>query len=154
MKITYHEPTPELLASVAARMCQDDRDELQATSGHSPEVALRESVAHSHVAKVACWDGEPHAVFGLAPYQYDDTLGVPWLLGTDGIRSNTREFLADSRRWIADWAPHYAALFNLVHADHVRAQRWLMWLGFDPIKHHNINGHSFIEFARVTSIKE
>jgi hypothetical protein len=46
----------------------------------------------------------------------------------------------------------YSALFNIVHARHVRAQRWLAHLGFEPFKAHEHNGHTFIEFGRFSNV--
>lgn len=150
MQITYRAPTPAALDWIADRLCADDLAELKASCGKPPRDVLRESVECSEEATVAWWDDRPQAVFGVAEWQPDPTIGVAWLLGTDAVRTNPREFLRGSREWIAQWAERYRALFNLVSLHHVRAQRWLMWLGFEPIKHHDVRGHSFVEFSRLS----
>ena len=150
MQITYIQPSPEVLDDLAGRLCADDLAEMKASCGKPPRDVLRESVECSMSATVACWGGQPQAVFGVADWQPDPTIGVAWMLGTDAIKTNAREFLRASRDWIEQWSGIYRALFNLVSLHHVRAQRWLMWLGFEPIKHHDVRGHSFIEFARLS----
>ena len=149
--ITIHAPTQEALEQIAERMCAADRAELEITGWASPLEALQDSVKGCREAYVACWDGLPQAAFGVADLPLDETLGVPWLLSTGPKGRIAREFVEVSRRFIADWSPMYSALFNFVDARHVRAQRWLMALGFKPFKVHDFDGFPLIEFGRFHS---
>jgi hypothetical protein len=152
LKITIVEPTQAMLESVAARMCPDDVAELTA-QGLSPLPVLLQGWQGSREAYVACWDGEPQAVFGVADYVHDDACGIPWMLSTGPRGRIAREFLAVSRQYIEAWSPMYRALFNLVDTRHIRAQRWLQHLGFEPQAVHDINGHPFIEFGRIPCVQ-
>lgn len=101
---------------------------------------------------MACWDGLPQAVCGVADFTLDTDMGVPWMLSTGPRGRIARAFVEESRRFIAEWSPMYTALFNLVDARHLRAQRWLMALGFLPYKVHDCNGFPFIEFGLFSSV--
>lgn len=146
-KITIHTPTPELLRDLAGRLSVDDLAELDAVGMSDPLEALTQSVQMCREAYVACWDGAPQAAFGVADYIPNTNYGVPWLLSTGKVGKHAREFMETSRRFIAAWAPMYLAMFNLVDARHLRAQRWLRGLGFEPFKLHSVHGHPFIEFG-------
>lgn len=149
MTITIHAPSTEALHTIASRMCAEDVAELYACGWSSPLKALEESVAASRESYVAHWDGQPQAAFGVADFSLDTNLGVPWMLSTGPRGRVAREFIETSHQFIADWSPLYSALFNFVDARHLRAQRWLLSLGFRPFKVHDFEGHPFIEFGRI-----
>ena len=140
-----------MLESIAAQMCVDDVAEL-AAQGLMPLPVLLQGWQSSREVYVACWDGKPQAAFGVADYTQDNNYGVPWMLSTGPRGSIAREFLATSRDYIEAWSPMYLAMFNLVDVRHIRAQRWLLHLGFEPYTVHEIDGHSFIEFGRVPRV--
>lgn len=148
MTITIHAPTEAMLEQIATRMCAEDRAELEASGWSNPKEALEASVGTSRESYVACWDGLPQATFGVADFTLDTTLGVPWMLSTGPRGRIAREFLKVSRQYISEWSPLYSALFNFVDARHLRAQRWLLSIGFLPYKVHDCNGFPFIEFGR------
>ena len=152
MTITFREPTRESLEYIAAHMCAEDLDELTACGWASPLQALIESVESSREASVAWWDGFPQAAHGVADFTLDPTIGVPWMLSTGPRGHIARAFVKVSEQFIADIAPMYSALFNLVDARHVRAQRWMIALGFKPYKVHDCNGFPFIEFGLFPSV--
>lgn len=148
MTITILPPTEAMLEQIAARMCAEDRAELEACGWATPLDALKASVGTSREAYVACWDGLPQAAFGVADFTLDDTLGVPWMLSTGPTGRIASEFVKVSHQYISEWSPLYSALFNFVDARHLRAQRWLLSLGFEPFKVHDCNDTPFIEFGR------
>lgn len=148
--ITIHAATQDSLEQIASRMCAEDVAELEASGWASPLEALMASVKGCREAYVAWWDGLPQAAFGVSDYIGDTNYGCPWSLSTGTSGKHAREFMALSRKYIADWRPMYIALFNLVDARHLRAQRWLLSLGFRPFKAHDMNGFPFIEFGVIT----
>lgn len=152
MTITIHAPTPEALKDLSSRLCAEDVAELQAAGWESPLAALEASLRDSRESYVACWDGRVQAAFGVADYMHDDMFGVPWMLSTGPRGAVRREFLKTSAEFIAAWRPMYRGMFNFVDARHVRAQRWLLYLGFQPFKVHSINDHPFIEFGVITDV--
>jgi hypothetical protein len=150
--ITIHAPTPEALEAIASRMCAEDVAELTAIGWASPLDAVLQSCDASREAYIAYWDGQPQAAFGVADFSLDTTLGVPWMLSTGPRGKVAREFIRVSRKYIAEVSPLYTALFNFVDARHLRAQRWLLSLGFMPYKVHECNGFPFIEFGRFHNV--
>lgn len=147
MTITIHAPTQEALEQIDSRLCAEDVAELTAGGYETTLDAINTSVASSREVYVAHWYGKPQAVFGIADFPDDDQYGVPWMLSTGPRGKIAAEFVRVSQRYIAEWKPLYSALFNFVDSRHLRAQRWLLSLGFRPFKVHDINGHPFIEFG-------
>lgn len=147
MTITIHEPTQEALEDLAVRLHADDVAELEAAGWESPLAALEYSAKHCREVYLASWDGKVQAAFGVADYPHEKNYGTPWFLSTGPRGRICREFLQVSERYVNAWTPLYVGMFNLVDARHVRAQRWLMYLGFQPFKVHDLNGHPFIEFG-------
>lgn len=150
--ISFHAATPEALQTIAACLCAADRDELEALGHSDLHAVIRASVDASREAYVACWDGEPQAVFGVADYPQDSRYGVPWLLSTGTGDKHAHAFMSASRRMIAAWSPMYLGLFNLVSPDHLAARIWLEALGFVPMKEHAINGHVFTEYGYLCHV--
>lgn len=147
MKVTFSAPTAAAIEYIAANMCAEDVAELEASGWPDPLEAIKESLKDSDEAHIASWHGKPQCVFGVAPYAKDDALGVPWMLSTGKFGDAARDFMKVSRRWISQIQPGYGCLFNFVDVRHVRAQRWLSALGFEPMKVHDYNNHQFIEFG-------
>ena len=138
-----------LLEDVAGRLCAEDLDEMEAAGITNPMRPILAGWQTGRECYVASWDGRPQAVFGIADYAHDDRCGVPWMLSTGPRGRIAREFLKVSREFIEAWSPMYLGMFNLVDARHLRAQRWLMHLGFEAVKVHDLNGHPFFEFNRL-----
>lgn len=147
--ITIHFPNPEALRKIAGNLCQADRDELAAAGHTDPHEIITEAVAGSREAWIACWNGEPQAVFGVTDLAQDDRFGVPWMLSTGTGRQHAREFMELSRGVVAAWSPMYLALANIVSEAHPTAHAWLKALGFVPMATHEVHGHPFTEYARV-----
>jgi len=146
--ITIHRPTAEALRKIAGKLSDADREELTA-AGHSDALkAMSDAVATCREAFIACWDGEPQAVFGVNDFPPDPCHGVPWLLSAGTGHRHAREFMATARRMVYAWAPMYQSLRNVVSARHTSARRWLEALGFREEATHLLNGHSFVELVR------
>lgn len=153
MTVTYTAPTKEAIKYIATNLSQADRDELAAARDVEPEASMLEAVALSKECFVALIDGVPAVLLGVADYPGDASIGIPWMLATDAIQTIPRRFYADSRKWVDAWSEDYAVLFNLVDHRHVRACRWLLHLGFKPIKvHDTLSGVEFIEFTRLSNV--
>jgi ribosomal protein S18 acetylase RimI-like enzyme len=75
-------------------------------------------------------DGVPVCMFGVAPIDMLAGLGQPWLVTTNAVARHERVFLRRCRPVVAAMLDSYPRLTNIVHADNVRAIKWLRWLGF------------------------
>ena len=123
--------------------------ELLAYGWESALEALTYSFENCREVYAASWNGRVQAMFGVADYPGDPRFGTPWFLSTGPRGTLRREFLRLCRHYIAAWSPLYLGMFNLVDARYIRAQRWLVHLGFKPWKVHERNGHRFIEFGTL-----
>jgi hypothetical protein len=137
------------LQDLAERLHEEDVGELLAAGWESPLEALTYSLENCREVYMASWDGKVQAAFGIADYPHDPRFGTPWFLSTGPRGPIRREFLRLCRHYLAEWAPLYIGMFNLVDARYVRAQRWLIHLGFKPWKVHNLHGYRFIEFGTL-----
>lgn len=122
---------------IAAHLRAADVLELSlARSGVSPLQAIKESVALSNWCKVIKVCDQPVVIYGLCPGEHA-SIGVPWMVATDGIAQITRQFVRGSIREAADMLSQYPYICNMVHRENKLSIRWLHWLGFhinpDPI---------------------
>lgn len=92
--------------------------------------ALAESVLRSTKAWTWTADGEPIAIFGVAPVALLGGIGAPWLLGTDRVPRFPRVLVREGRRYVAEMLGLFPHLVNYVDARNVVSVRWLARLGF------------------------
>jgi len=134
------------IRTIARRMRQADRDEIAAASGRSPAAALAFSLRKSSQAWTAVIDGRPEVMFGVADLNILAGIGAPWLLGTDSVERNYRQFVRRSVSWRDQLLGRYPVLRNFVDDRNKVSIRWLRWLGFkfsDPIM---FGGYAFRAF--------
>lgn len=124
-------PTAEIIRQFAADIAAEDEAEVLAV-GHSSALAAAEvSVLGSRDTYAWIVNERPICLFGigastfLATYEYS-----PWLLATPAIRRYPVFFARSSRKVVAVWRQRYGAMRNYVDARHVRAVRWVQWMGF------------------------
>lgn len=136
------------VAPIAERMRPADVAEVLASSGKSPHEALMFSLTGSSQAWTAALDGQPEVMFGVADLNILTGLGAPWLLGTDAVERNYRQFLRRSLSWREQLSERYSVLRNFVDDRNEVSKRWLSWMGFtlfDPIPV-GVNGEMFRMF--------
>ncbi len=133
--------------SLAPRLRQADRQEIEAASGLNPVDALRES-AESSVPSCTIIGNDHHiaGMFGCVPD------GRVWLLGSDALIQNPlkRQFLKECRKYV-DALP-YPLLHNVIDVRNIVHMRWLNWMGFtfvgEPI-HYGPQNLLFLKFVRI-----
>jgi hypothetical protein len=130
-----------------------DEKELKASSGLEPLEALSLSFQISHECNTIVTDeGTVVGIFGLA--RINDTMGCPWLMGTDLIKDIRSEFLRGSKDWIIEKNKEYQVLTNFVHAENTTAIRWLKYLGFSfprLVEEYGVGKEPFYEFVRINT---
>ena len=115
---------------LAPRLRLADRAELLAAGSAGPREALQEGFDVSEPCLVAVADGDPIALFGVAPVDgLEGGYGSPWLLGTPGIEDHYRAFARASRDWLVRLQVLYPVMSNLVDSRNLVHVRWLDWLG-------------------------
>lgn len=136
---------PEHVATIADRMRPADVAEVAAASGRTPHDALLLSLKRSTVCWTALLDGQPELMFGVGDLNILTRTGSPWLLGTDAVEREYRQFLRQSRNWPEQLLQRYDLLRNFVDDRNTVSKRWLEWLGFtllDPMPI-GVNGEMF-----------
>lgn len=122
------EAGPQHIAPIAEQMREADVREC-AAFGRSPADALNASLRSSLWALTAI-DHEPVAMLGVSPQSMMESIGVPWMLGTERVYANGRALLTLSIPVFQAMADSFDRLENLVGADNGRAIRFLRWAGF------------------------
>lgn len=122
----------EWLVDLAEDLRQSDLDELAATTGEDPAVALVTAVMESSHAWMVLVDDEPICVFGAAPA---DDEGIVWLMGSPkmDLPRNRLAILRRSKGYLDILLAAYPRLFNHIDARNDRSLEWLQWLGFDIV---------------------
>ncbi len=128
-----------------------DKLELKLSCGMGPCSALSLSYTNSQkVYSVIAEEGEPIAIFGVVGEH--PSIGVPWMLGSEGIYKHAAQFMAESKQWLKEIEEDYELLVNYVHADNKKAIRWLKWMGFQMIRlvpDYGKGKAPFYEFVKV-----
>ena len=111
------------------RLREEDYNEVKAATGQDPNDVLRDA----WLTKGKRWTIEYMdrivGVFGLK--DGGNEIGVPWLLGNEGIRKIGRAFVGESGRIIAGMLQDFPVLMNYVDARNKTSIRWLEWCGFN-----------------------
>jgi hypothetical protein len=127
------------MASIAADMRKEDREEVWASDHHTPAEALKWSWAGSDYTSVAVLDtGAPILVVGLNKRDVLVGSGVVWMLGTNLALKHRKVFMEQAKPIIGEMLEICPRLFNKVHGKNKASIRWLKRLGFtiqDPIPH-------------------
>ena len=148
--ITIEKATQAQALEMAPRMRLDDQLEVWASSGTTPLEALMRSINSPGEHWAALDDGKVVAMFGISQRSLlgAKDVGVPWMLGGDGLENNTKVLLRLSRDFIKEASRQFEVLCNYVDARYTAAIRWLEWLGFtmERAKPYGFEGLPFHRF--------
>jgi len=133
------------------RLRAADKRELKASCGYGPVTALTLSLKASDDAFVLADEQDsPVLMFGVVNAGQD--IGVPWMLGSNGIYQHTRQLKAECKKWLEFLHEDYGLLYNYVHAENPKAIRWLQWMGFTMVQlvpDFGVGKQPFYEFVKV-----
>lgn len=143
----------EWLVDLADDLRQSDLDEIKATTGQEPAVALVSSVMVSDHAWVILDGEDPIAAFGCAP-SGDPQAALVWMLGSDRMDepANAVGILRQSRRYKDLMHRTYPILYNWIDARNTKSLRWLEWCGYEVLDtdpHYGVEELPFFLFAKV-----
>lgn len=107
-----------------------EEDRLEIWHGHrvSPLDAFLIGFENSDSPYTAEWKGKPIFMFGVSGTKGE--VGIPWLLGTDDIKSIRKSFLRECRGYLEEMHKDYPLLVNQVWAKNEVHIQWLKWMGF------------------------
>lgn len=143
---------PDHIPYLAEYMREADRREVWASHRHNPVEALETSLKNSELAWTFIGNDKPLFMWGVGRQgSILSDKGMPWLLGTDGIRKFQRVFLQHCPYYVGLMQESFALLENYVHADNRISIRWLEWCGFTVEREipEVINDEDFYQFWRV-----
>lgn len=151
MAITIEDATDDHIRHVAHNLREADaREACRVTNTDDPVSAVLASADLSRFTLVGLGaDQTPVAIAGVAGTN-SDKLGIPWLVGTDGITERPIQFLRKAKSVLAMMFERSGCdqFWNVVDAENDVHQQWLSWIGADfhrePTK---INGFDFFEFT-------
>lgn len=131
MEITVTtEPHEFDVRNLGLNMRKADADEVYASCGEEPWVALAKSIDASLMTWLFFGDGKPLCAAGVS--QITETIGAPWLLCASNIRDVPNTVFMDcSRALMEEWSQHFVVLTNYVDARNKVSERWLQRLGFE-----------------------
>ena len=137
--------------SLAPRLRESDVKEMMAAYGIEPQAALLESLEVSDPDM--CWtaklDGVAEVMFGVN--EIADGIGGIWMLGSDAIYSNSRDFMRHCWSHLAIMHTRYPYLTNFVDVRHRAALIWIRRLGFTPTQFLPEFGHEKRPFIQYVS---
>lgn len=117
--------------------------------GRTARSGLENALRSSLWALTAIVDDEPHAMMGVASRSMLESVGVPWMLGSERIYDHARDLVRYSPVILAEMHVTFDCLENLVSADNDRALRFLRHVGFefhdDPIM---VGSTEFVHFRK------
>jgi len=115
---------------IAERMRSWDRYECL-LFGHDPDTYLHGMVRMGGTLVLVLDDDTPIAIGSVTPSGIAPEIGIAWILGTNEISSNPRQFLRATRHWLDTFTAGYAEVRNVIPAKRVNSIRWLQSMGFD-----------------------
>lgn len=133
---------------LAPNLRQEDKDEIDAASGETPEQALAIGLKSGRCW--ACDDGEPVAMFGVTPWPHELSTGYPWMLASDRLFTHKIRLLRESRAWVARLADGFDRLVTFSDARNTVHHEWLTWCGFERgrVTPYGVQRLPFIEFIK------
>ena len=166
------DPTPDLrvrrslakdVLEIAARLRQEDLDEIAEADGRPPVTVLGEAYVESERCWTVTYKDRPAAMFGVvrSSLTADPRLGVVWLLGTDDVAM----FGFGLTRWSKEWlraifdgdenGQGFDILGNLVSENSVTHRRWLQRIGARMVGvRHNVGLKTGVPFHEFVFSKE
>lgn len=134
---------------LASNIRDCDRREIWHCSRSSPFDAFKTGYDVSDRPLVIEYNGQPIAMFGVSGTK--GSIGVPWMLATDGIKKIKKAFLRECRDYVEEMHENYPVLTNFVWSKNIVHIAWLKWLGFQfgETKSLGPDNELFIHFQRV-----
>jgi len=140
------------LPIIAHDMREADVAEVKASSGKTPEEALRAGLNYpgAITKSIRLPNGMPVGMYGVCPSQHEG-VGIVWMLASNAIEPLYRQFLRESRQRIMEISQDYHLITNFTDARNSVHHRWIKWAGFTILntRDFGIEQRPFHEFALI-----
>jgi len=157
MKATFTRPaTLEDAERVAARLREEDRQEVLAAGGVDPRIVLPSYVREGREVYAAglAEEGLAELLWGIDPIPFYDGVAVVWMLSTDRIYDYPVEFVIRTREGLDQLHERFELLTNFIDARNERHIRWLKWLGFKFLRRIEQFGAQSLPFYEFASYRQ
>lgn len=139
---------------VSLNMREADVSEVFAASGTNPLTTLLKARAAScDTCSTIFYNNESVGIFGVC--KINDSCGIPWLLGTDKLTANKKEFYQKSKEYLNTFMTNFKVLFNYVDERNKTSIKWLKSLGFEfpeLVKDFGYTKSPFYQFVKVKNV--
>lgn len=137
------------LIGLGERLRQEDKDEITAGSGLTPQFALNLGWKFSYDKYVVVADGQVEMVFGAVEGETPNSC-VIWLLSTDWMTKVGFTFAKQSRPWLSRLMKNKEIGYNWVDVRNMAHIRWLDWMGAEFPHLEPLYGHEKRPFLLFT----
>ncbi|MDR3561256.1 MAG: hypothetical protein P4N59_07450 [Negativicutes bacterium] len=120
---------PGDMRHIAANIRPIDAKEAWCLTGKEPLEAIAESIQRSDTIRIAEYNGEPVAIFGIGRKDLLSGEGIIWLVGTTNFKLMRKTFLQISKETISFLLTFYPVAVNYVLAENKGTIKWLKWCG-------------------------
>lgn len=152
MKCEYRKVTDSDILELSLNARALDAQEINEMSELSMGEVISESVKNSTLSASAYVDGELNAILGVCPASNSilNTVGVPWMIGTDAVTKNRKVFCVEYDRIIKQMMSEFSLLVNYVDSRNLPAIRFLKKAGFtlEEAEPFGLNGVPFHRFYK------
>lgn len=130
------------------KLRDSDIQEIWVSHHEKPGEALDYSFRHSLPCMTVLRNGEPIAIFGIAPIHMLDNKAAIWLLATDEFIKIKKTFIKLSKQCIEHFLSFYPVLFNYVDVRNRKSLLYLKWCGAELSKPspYGIDSRDFVHF--------
>ena len=115
---------------LAVTMRAADVRECWAANHYAPMDALKHSLYHTNRPLTGFYNGRVMCIWGVGKITYLSKEGIPWMLTSNLVNSQYREFLRQGPKLLDEIKKEAVILINMVDARNRRSIKWLKWLGF------------------------
>ena len=147
-KFTWRKSILSDVVELAANMRQEDKEEVLAYSGSSPQEALFYCFFKSKPSMTMVGrKGNLMGMYGVVPCS--PKVGRIWMLGHKTMINDykdVRDFLKYSPIELQKFHCNYPLLYNYVDERNTTHIKWIKWMGFSIIKKHATFGAAGIPF--------
>ncbi len=133
-------------------MRKEDISEIKISHNVEPLEGLLSAfqLKNSQVFSIVGSDKDCVGMFGVSDCPFEKRFGVAWMLSSDKLNSDARQFLKESRSWVNVLNEKYDYIYNWVHPDNWVTLKWLQFCGFKPKSKHQygVNNEEFLLVMR------
>lgn len=129
----YRISEPQDVELLAPNLRDGDVEELKVSTGHTPLEALETGLHISDLVWTLFSNGVPVCMGGVAPFPQASSIGISWMLASDGLLKSAVALQWYMPEWLEQMHSLYPCLGNWVDARNETSIRWLERLGFTRV---------------------